>query len=640
MKLTKAVQPQLVEALRNDHTRASRLIQLLTDQIEGLVRFRPLDLEIAEGVFRYMIDFVDRQHHAREDFLFDLLGQRDPAVRHKVQQADSDHQNLEREGAKVVAALATLMERPSLGVKSFSRRVRRYRDLLIEHFQYEEARLFAAAEKLGSAEWSKIEKAVSAADDPLFGAEVEASFQSLFDIYVNHISEIGRPVLRPATVSAAALTDSAAEVLSGSRSVIAELRRGAAGIVKANLSGVSALAGSRSLSQFCNNMISWSRASYDETTTVSGQVFDAVERTARSAIAPFGNALGTEVREFDVSHRPDRAAVSWQANIVNLALRATVKRMASSSSSEPMAIPDKNIEVPRMAIERFIPQLADDIAVERIELANAFAEVMTIKGTEPGRTILFFPGGGFMLAPTQAHRLMAGRLARGADARVVMVHYRLAPEYRFPAGLNDCVDAYRALLDTGIPARSIVVVGDSAGGGMALSTLLRIRGEGLPMPAAGVLLSPVTDLSYSGESRRGNSWSDPSLPNDDQNLIAQVYLGGLPQNDPLASPLFGDLSGLPPMLIQVGSTEILLDDALRVAAKIRAQGGDCECEVWHDMPHDWMLFGILPEARKALRRIVGFVKDRSPLEKVAEKPRIDRVRAEKVPVAMLVGTTR
>lgn len=639
MKITKAVQPQLVEALRNDHKRASRLIQLLTDQIEGLVRFRPLDLEIAQGVFRYMTDFVDRQHHAREDFLFDLLGQRDPAVRHKVQQADSDHQKLEREGAKVVAALATLIERPSLGVKSFSRRVRRYRDLLIEHFHYEEARLFAAAEKLGAAEWSKIEKAVSAAEDPLFGAEVEASFQSLFDIYVNHISEIGRPVLRPATVSAAVLTDSAAEVLSGSRSVIAELRRGAAGIIKANLSGASALAGSRSLSQFCSNAINWSRASFDETTAVSGQVFGAVERTARSAIAPFGNALGTEVREFDVSHRPDRAAVSWQANIVNLALRATVKRMASASSGD-LPIPDKNIEVPRMAIERFIPQLADDVAVERIELAHAFAEVMTIKGTEPGRTILFFPGGGFMLAPTQAHRLMAARMARGANARVVMVHYRLAPEYRFPAGLNDCVDAYRALLDTGVAPRSIVVIGDSAGGGMALSTLLRIRGEGLAMPAAAVLLSPVTDLSYSGESRRGNSWSDPSLPNDDRNLIAQVYLGTLPQNDPLASPLFADLSGLPPMLIQVGSTEILLDDALRVAAKIRAQGGDCECEVWHDMPHDWMLFGILPEARKALRRIVGFVKDRSPTESVRVEKPAERVRAEKVPAGLLVGGAR
>ena len=137
--------------------------------------------------------------------------------------------------------------------------------------------------------------------------------------------------------------------------------------------------------------------------------------------------------------------------------------------------------------------------------------------------------------------------------------------------------------------------------------MLRIRDEGLPLPAAGVLLSPVTDLSYSGDSRRHNSWTDPSLPSDEHNLIAKVYLGDVAKDDPLASPLFADLSGLPPILIQVGSIEVLLDDALRVAAKIRSQGGECECEVWHDMPHDWMLFGMLPEARKALHRIVEFI---------------------------------
>ncbi|MFD1611423.1 alpha/beta hydrolase [Sphingomonas tabacisoli] len=202
--------------------------------------------------------------------------------------------------------------------------------------------------------------------------------------------------------------------------------------------------------------------------------------------------------------------------------------------------------------------------------------------------------------------MLEGRLARRLNARGMLVDCRVAPEHAFPAGLDDCCAAYEWLLAEGTAPKSIIT-GDSAGGGLALSTVVRMRDCGVETPAAIVLISPVTDLTYSGQSRRDNDWIDPTLPNDDGNFMGELYLGGVPHDHPLASPLFADLSRLPPTLLQVGSTEVLLDDSLRVAAKIRTQGGECECEVWHDMLHDWPLFAMLRESRRALRRIVQFV---------------------------------
>jgi monoterpene epsilon-lactone hydrolase len=283
-----------------------------------------------------------------------------------------------------------------------------------------------------------------------------------------------------------------------------------------------------------------------------------------------------------------------------------VKRALSTTSIE-------SVRQPRSRIEKMLTALDNDVIVTSDQVGGGEIEIFEIKGVRPERTVMHFPGGGFIMQATQAHRLMAARLARQARARVIMVHYRLAPEHPYPAGLDDCIAAYRYVIQTGTDPKSIVVSGDSAGGCLALASLLRLRAEGVPMPAAGVAISPVTDLSYSGESRNANRWADPSMPNDERNILSELYLKDTTADDPFVSPLFGDLSNLPPVLLQVGSVEVLLDDSLRFASRMRGQGGDCECEVWHEMPHDWLLFGMLPEAKKALGRIVQFVEKHTPV---------------------------
>ncbi|GGC05638.1 hypothetical protein GCM10011494_25280 [Novosphingobium endophyticum] len=598
-----------LDALCRDHRRASQLMNLLTERLDGLTAATSCDLEIARSVFQYMVDFVDERHHAREDQLIDLIRMRDPEAAELVGMTDLEHEKLRQEGNRILDELSRTTEGTWSTDHLVVHALHEYSDHLLAHFRHEEHKLFAVAKNaLRTEDWRTIYETGLASGDPVFGEDVEDDYRALFDIFVNQVREIGSPAPRHATATAAVLLESTTAITSGIGAIHSALRNGMLDVMRANLDGALSLFNARDASEFLNRAVGWSKSSLREANAASRQVFEAVEHAARATIAPVGEAMDAEYRSFSTSHRTDSTAASWQAHVVNLMLRATVKRFSSTPQAIKYEIPTKNIEIPRTAIERFIPELASDVRVETVEFDHSFGEFISIEGAETRCTVLFFPGGGFIMRPTQAHRLMAARMARKLGARVLLVHYRLAPEYRFPKGLNDCIEAYRYLLAQGTRADKIVVMGDSAGGGMALSTLVSVRDAGLPLPLAGVLLSPVSDLSYAGLSRQHNSWNDPTLPNDENRFITQVYLGDeTPVDHPLASPLFSDLSSLPPIIIQVGSIEILLDDALRVAAKIRGTGGECECEVWHDMPHDWMLFGMLPEARKALRRIVSFI---------------------------------
>jgi epsilon-lactone hydrolase len=224
-------------------------------------------------------------------------------------------------------------------------------------------------------------------------------------------------------------------------------------------------------------------------------------------------------------------------------------------------------------------------------------------------TILYLHGGGYYFCSPRSHRALAFGLATRARAATLSLDYRLAPEHRFPAALEDALAAYRQLVGSGTLPQSIVIAGDSAGGGLALATLVALRDTGTPLPAGAVLFSPWTDLAATGESIRSNDGADPMFSGQAIGRAAQVYLGDALATNPYASPVYADLRSLPPLFIQAGSTEVLLDDSRRVADNARAAGVPVELQIWPDMPHVWQIFTpFIPEARRALDGAAGFVR--------------------------------
>ncbi|MFI6156174.1 alpha/beta hydrolase [Kitasatospora sp. NPDC051170] len=227
--------------------------------------------------------------------------------------------------------------------------------------------------------------------------------------------------------------------------------------------------------------------------------------------------------------------------------------------------------------------------------------------TGPAR-LLFFHGGSYALGSPDTHAGFTGELARRAGVRALSVDYRLAPEQPFPAAVEDGFAAYRDLLDSGTDPRNLVLAGDSAGGGLVLATLLQARDAGLPMPAAAVLFSPWTDLTVSGGSAVSKEGIDPIFTKAGIRDGADLYLGAADPAQPLASPVFADLTGLPPLLIQVGASELLLDDSVRLAGRAGADDVDVTLEVGARLTHVFQLdFATNPAADAALDRAARFL---------------------------------
>lgn len=230
---------------------------------------------------------------------------------------------------------------------------------------------------------------------------------------------------------------------------------------------------------------------------------------------------------------------------------------------------------------------------------------------EPGPgTIYYLHGGGYSIGSVASHLDLISRLARAASARAFAIDYRLAPEHPFPAAVDDAVTGYRWLLRQGKDPASIVIGGDSAGGGLTIATLVALRDAGDALPAAAFAISPWTDMTISGESVRTRKDLDPMIPADDMKKGAATYLGDASPENPLASPLFADLRGLPPLLIHVGDHEVLLSDSTRLATAAEDAGVDMTLEVWDEMVHVWHFFAtILPEGQQAIERIGEFVRN-------------------------------
>jgi epsilon-lactone hydrolase len=233
-----------------------------------------------------------------------------------------------------------------------------------------------------------------------------------------------------------------------------------------------------------------------------------------------------------------------------------------------------------------------------------------LSGKHDDGTILYVHGGGYVSCSAATHRPITAALARRACRRVFAVEYRRAPEHRFPAALDDTVAAYRWLIGHGVAAHTVALAGDSAGGGLVLAMLLRIRDEGWDMPSSAVCFSPWTDLAGTGASVHLNEGRCAMFHGGNIREFARAYLAETSPLDPYASPLYGDLTALPPLLLQVGSGELLLDDARRVHEKVRAAGGTSTLAVYEDMFHGWHMFdGIIPEAGIALRDAAAFINE-------------------------------
>lgn len=249
---------------------------------------------------------------------------------------------------------------------------------------------------------------------------------------------------------------------------------------------------------------------------------------------------------------------------------------------------------------------------EPVAITGIAAEWLVPDNAKVGQALLYLHGGGYSIGGIKTYRNMVSHLASAAGCRALLIEYRLAPENRFPCAVEDAVTSYRWLLSQGYDPDNIAIAGDSAGGGLAVATLLSLRDAGDPLPAAAMLLSPWTDLAGTGESLQAVGWRDPMLNKGVIHKMAVMYLGETDPGNPLASPLYADLKGLPPMLIQVGTREILLDDARRLAERARESGVEVHLEVCEGMFHVWQFFApLVPESRAAIERLGRFFREKA-----------------------------
>ena len=284
-----------------------------------------------------------------------------------------------------------------------------------------------------------------------------------------------------------------------------------------------------------------------------------------------------------------------------------LKNVIERIKSQPQN-PSASVEKRRAAMERIRERVATDVTCEPVDAGGVPAEWIAVPGAVKDRVILYLHGGGYVIGSINTHRAMIARIARASNARALAIDYRLAPEHPFPAAVDDATRAYKWLLAQGYKPQKIVIAGDSAGGGLTLAALIALRDSGQPLPAGAVPISPWTDLEGTGESVRSRAEKDPMVAQDNLAESAKHYYGVHDPKDPLVSPLHANFRGLPPMLIQVGDAEILLDDATRVAERAKLAGVDVELEVWDDMIHVWHVFAkLLPEGQQAIDKIGKFV---------------------------------
>jgi monoterpene epsilon-lactone hydrolase len=302
--------------------------------------------------------------------------------------------------------------------------------------------------------------------------------------------------------------------------------------------------------------------------------------------------------------RDPRSSISRRASLLRAALR--LEKRLLGKRRRPMTQVRKRLEL----LSPFVPGRRNYTQMTPVDADGVPGMLATVAQSRAERCVLYFHGGGYSIGTAALYRDFLWRIAAAARAQVLYFDYRLAPEHPFPAALDDAVAVYRWLVGR-FDRRHVAFAGDSAGGGLLFATLLRLRDEGVELPSAAAALSPWTDLALTGASMQSNAEADPMLDPDNLPELVRNYCAGADPRNPYISPVYGDPAGLPPALIQVGSDEILRDDAVRMADRMRAAGCEAEVEIWQQMPHVWHLYArLVPEGRRAIARIGEFLQER------------------------------
>jgi epsilon-lactone hydrolase len=271
----------------------------------------------------------------------------------------------------------------------------------------------------------------------------------------------------------------------------------------------------------------------------------------------------------------------------------------------------------RFNLDHISSKFSPPLSRSRVDRITVKVGTMKVRWLVPraerkGKVILYLHGGGYVTGSWRSHQGFVSRIAAETGRRTIIINYRRAPEHPFPAALEDAVEAYRWLLDQGYPPEGIAIAGDSAGGGLTLALLMALRDRGLPRPEAAVLISPWTDLKNTGGTLATNRRVEPMISTRLVRVSAAAYLAGQDPENSYASPLYGDFRGLPRVLVQTGSREILLDDTLRCGVRAADVGADFTVRIWKDMFHVWHFFAwFLPEGKAAIREIGEFLAGKS-----------------------------
>jgi monoterpene epsilon-lactone hydrolase len=297
--------------------------------------------------------------------------------------------------------------------------------------------------------------------------------------------------------------------------------------------------------------------------------------------------------------------------MLNAVLRTTVKRRLRKALSV-RAVRDAAAMLDRWVSRGDLSKPGDPVAASGVRCEWFAARIL-----DEQRVLLYLHGGGFITHLPSAYRAFARRLGAALGASVLLPDYRLAPEHPFPAGTDDCLEAYRWILAQGVNPQRVVIAGDSAGGNLALVTAIRIRDAELPAPACVVMLSPATDLTAGSASLKYNRDRDPMLLPEALEFVRTTYTTTLDQRHSWISPIHDSLARLPPLLFHAGSTELLVDDSIRAADKARWAGVPVDIEIWPDMPHVFQILSMLPEARNAILEIARFVRRYVPAMEAA-----------------------